>query len=71
MTISPLDLDTSGRRKLFKDCRLFADRLGLPDCSMGMSTDWQEAVRAGSTWLRIGSKVFGERSKSPDLRKDI
>ena len=28
---------------------------------MGMSGDWMEAVAAGSTWLRVGSAVFGQR----------
>ena len=47
--------------ELFKKCRLLADLLQLPDCSMGMSGDWKEAVEAGSTWLRLGSLIFGDR----------
>jgi uncharacterized pyridoxal phosphate-containing UPF0001 family protein len=27
-----------------------------------MSGDWAEAVRAGATWVRLGSALFGERS---------
>ena len=38
-----------------------AGALGLPECSMGMSGDWQEAAAAGSTWVRIGSGLFGPR----------
>ena len=30
--------------------------------SMGMSHDWQAAIRAGSTMLRLGTAIFGERS---------
>ena len=63
MTILPIGLDLDVRRKLFKDCRTFADELGLKDCSMGMSGDWQEAVDAGSTWIRVGSLLFGDRVK--------
>ena len=29
---------------------------------MGMSGDWEEAVEAGSTWLRLGSTIFGNRT---------
>jgi len=49
-------------RKLFKKCRSLADSLNLPDCSMGMSEDWEEAICAGSTWVRLGSLIFGDRS---------
>ena len=31
------------------------------ELSMGMSHDYPEAVRAGSTLVRVGSKIFGER----------
>ena len=48
--------------RLFKQCRALADSLKLPDCSMGMSGDWEEAIDAGSTWLRLGSLIFGGRS---------
>ncbi len=63
MTIPPVDLDLDVRRTLFKNCRNFADELGLKDCSMGMSRDWKEAVEAGSTWIRVGSLLFGDRVK--------
>ena len=29
--------------------------------SMGMSNDWEDAVKHGSTMIRIGTKIFGER----------
>ena len=35
--------------------------LGLNDLSMGMSNDYLSAYRNGATYLRIGSKIFGER----------
>ena len=62
MTINPRGLSSKKNSELFKKCRSLADSLKLPDCSMGMSGDWEEAVNAGSTWLRIGSFIFGERS---------
>ena len=62
MTINPKGLSSSENTKLFKKCRQLADSLQLFDCSMGMSGDWQEAIDAGSTWLRLGSSIFGNRS---------
>ena len=62
MTINPKGLSSKENLKLFKKCRSLADSLQLPDCSMGMSSDWQEAIDSGSTWLRLGSLIFGNRS---------
>ena len=62
MTINPKGLSSKENIKLFKKCRNLADSLKLHDCSMGMSEDWQEAVEAGSTWLRLGSIIFGNRT---------
>ena len=61
MTINPKGLSSNENSELFKKCRSLADSLQLPDCSMGMSGDWEEAVEAGSTWLRLGSLIFGDR----------
>ena len=36
--------------------------LNVEDLSMGMSEDYLEAVGCGSTYIRIGSKIFGNRS---------
>ncbi len=62
MTINPKGLSSKENIELFKKCRSLADSLQLPDCSMGMSGDWEEAIEAGSTWLRLGSLIFGDRS---------
>ena len=61
MTINPKGLGSTENFQLFKECRSFADYLELQDCSMGMSGDWEEAVKAGSTWIRLGSIIFGNR----------
>ena len=61
MTINPKGLNQKENLELFKKCRSLADSLELPDCSMGMSGDWQEAIDAGATWLRLGSLIFGDR----------
>ena len=62
MTINPKGLSSTKNKELFKKCRALADSLQLPDCSMGMSGDWEEAISNGSTWIRLGSLIFGERS---------
>ena len=64
MTMAPLGLAVDERRLLFRDCRNLADALDLPQCSMGMSGDWQQAVEAGATWVRLGSVLFGARTGS-------
>jgi pyridoxal phosphate enzyme (YggS family) len=65
MTIAPMGCNAQERLALFGDCSRLADHLGLPERSMGMSGDWPEAVAAGSTWVRIGSGVFGQRATLP------
>ena len=62
MTINPKGLSSIENIKLFNKCRRLADSLKLQDCSMGMSGAWEEAVKAGSTWLRLGSTIFGNRT---------
>ena len=61
MTIAPLDLPLEQRSGLFAECAALAAELGLHELSMGMSGDWPEAAAAGSTWVRIGSGLFGPK----------
>jgi pyridoxal phosphate enzyme (YggS family) len=61
MTIAPLGLDASQRLALFQECAALAMELGLAELSMGMSGDWRQAAAAGSTWVRIGTALFGAR----------
>lgn len=67
MTIAPLALELQERRSLFQDCAALAGELGLHELSMGMSGDWREAAASGSTWVRIGSALFGERQQPARL----
>ena len=41
-----------------------AERNGLAELSMGMSADYETAVRLGATLVRVGSAIFGERAYS-------
>ena len=45
----------------FTTVRALADELGLEERSMGMTDDLEAAVQAGSTMVRIGRALFGER----------
>jgi len=38
-----------------------SQKLNLKELSMGMSNDYLDATQCGATYLRIGSKIFGER----------
>ena len=62
MTMAPLGLAPEQREALFRECVALARDLGLSELSMGMSGDWPEAARAGSTWVRLGSALFGSRT---------
>ena len=50
--------------RLFKEIKTtwFADSDAFRELSMGMSHDYHEAIAAGSTLVRVGSKIFGERN---------
>ena len=37
-------------------------KIGLKELSMGMSDDYLNAIKYGSTFVRIGSDIFGQRS---------
>jgi pyridoxal phosphate enzyme (YggS family) len=50
-------------RPHFRALRALRDRLGLAGLSMGMSADWRIAIEEGSTCVRIGTAVFGERER--------
>ena len=47
--------------KFFQKLKECSDKFGLKDLSMGMSNDYDVACKFGSTFLRIGTKIFGER----------
>ena len=59
MIIPPNETDT---KKYFKTLYELNSSLALSDLSMGMSSDYLDAVRCGATFVRIGSSIFGSRS---------
>ena len=46
----------------FRQMKEITERFKLKELSMGMSGDYLDALAYGSTFLRIGSKIFGHRS---------
>lgn len=62
MTIGPTGGDERECRAAFRSLRGLADDLGLAQCSMGMSDDWEIAVEEGATIVRLGSALFGSRT---------
>ena len=59
MCIPPIKGDKNEYFKLMND---LSKSIGLDELSMGMSSDYLEAISHGATYVRIGSKIFGERS---------
>jgi len=47
--------------KYFKETNILKQKLNLSELSMGMSSDYLKAVENSSTYLRIGSSIFGNR----------
>lgn len=64
MNMAPLGADEKTLEELFTDIRMFRDELEkefditLPELSMGMSDDYEVAVKCGATIIRIGRKIF-------------
>jgi len=67
MTVGPPAERAEDARTTFVALRELRDRtaratgVALPELSMGMSEDFEVAIEEGSTWVRIGRALFGER----------
>ena len=59
MCIPPFDQDS---KKYFEEMSVLNKKLNLNDLSMGMSSDYLEAINYSATYLRIGSSIFGNRN---------
>ena len=59
MCLPPNDSDPD---KFFEILKKLSAEYKLSDISMGMSGDYEKAVVKGSTFLRLGTSIFGERS---------
>ena len=71
MTVPPFTDDPEGARPYFRELRELRDSLAarsypnvtLDVLSMGMSHDFEVAIEEGSTCVRIGTAIFGERPR--------
>jgi len=71
MTVPPFAENPEGARPYFRQLRTLRDRLAsrnLPSVdlnvlSMGMSNDFEVAIEEGATCVRLGTAIFGTRSK--------
>ena len=69
MTIPPLAPEAEAARRHFVALRELRNQLEadcdvrLPQLSMGMSDDFPVAIEEGATLVRVGSAIFGERSR--------
>jgi len=59
MCLPPINLDSS---RFFQILKQTSEKFNLKDLSMGMSSDYEQAILSGSTYLRLGTIIFGERS---------
>ena len=59
MCLPPIDSNTD---KYFKLLKKSSDDLNLKELSMGMSSDYENALINGSTFLRLGTLIMGERN---------
>eukprot|EP01156_Anaeramoeba_ignava_P020181 Anaeramoba_ignava/c13978_g1_i1.p1 GENE.c13978_g1_i1~~c13978_g1_i1.p1 ORF type:complete len:111 (+),score=22.01 c13978_g1_i1:298-630(+) len=70
MTIGPLYGNENDIRKAFSSVKNIKDKLEeelniiIPELSMGMSGDYKIAIEEGSTIIRVGTKIFGNRDYS-------
>ena len=70
MTIPPIAEEAEASRKYFVELRELRDRLqtefhvDLAQLSMGMTQDFAIAVEEGATLVRVGTAIFGKRSKT-------
>ena len=69
MCIPPLAVESEDSRKFFVQVREVRDslekefRMKLPQLSMGMTQDFPIGIEEGATLVRVGTAIFGERSK--------
>ena len=59
MCIPPFDVEPEG---YFEEMNKLNKKLGFTELSMGMSSDFLKAVKHLSTFVRVGSSIFGQRS---------
>ena len=59
MCLPPIN---SNSHQYFDQLKNVSQQLNLNDLSMGMSSDYEQAILSGSTYLRLGTIILGERN---------
>ena len=59
MCIPPINIEPD---EYFNEMKQINNKYGFTELSMGMSSDYLQAVKNHSTYVRIGSNIFGQRS---------
>ncbi len=54
--------DNDNTEIYFKEMQNLCEKFQLSQLSMGMSNDYNLAIKNGATFVRVGSKIFGNRS---------
>jgi uncharacterized pyridoxal phosphate-containing UPF0001 family protein len=69
MCVPPFGADPSAARPYFDALARLRDEHGgaarLPELSMGMTSDFEHAIAAGATLVRVGTAIFGSRPPRP------
>ena len=61
MCVAPNTPTPEENTKYFNKLKDLGNKLNLKVLSMGMSNDYIYACKCGSTYIRVGTKIFGER----------
>ena len=72
MTVPPFTDDPQGARPYFRKLRELRDTIAarklpavaMDQLSMGMSRDFEVAIEEGSTCVRVGTAIFGQRARA-------
>ena len=59
MCIPPFIENTS---LFFSKMKILSERVNLKELSMGMSNDYLDAIKNSATYVRVGSKIMGDRN---------
>lgn len=63
MTMPPLENEPEKNRKIFQELKKLGQSMNLNEFSMGTSHDYKVALEEGATWVRLGTILFGDRTK--------
>lgn len=58
MCMAPFDAPAEQIRNYFRSLKTLTQAHGLPECSMGMTQDFEIAIEEGATQVRVGSALF-------------